>query len=134
MTAIAQKLEVSKSTLYSYLPHRGFEIGHNKKPAQTQPGASTGADEAERLPNGDYVLKVPYSSDDDLDKRVHDLFGEISSEVDDRNCFSESNARMDGTDRHWRRVLKSVGCSIAPRTPGPRPRPECQDVGDGTVI
>lgn len=101
MTAIAQKLEASKSTLYSYLPHRGVEIGPHKKPAQTQPGAPTGADEAERLPNGDYVLKVPYSSDDDLDKRVHDLLGEISSEVDDRNCFSESNARMDGTDCHW---------------------------------
>ncbi|MEX3614017.1 MAG: recombinase family protein, partial [Burkholderia gladioli] len=57
--------------------------------------------EAERQPNGDYVLKVSYSSDDDLDKRMHELLGDISSEADDRNCFSESDARMEGSDRHW---------------------------------
>ena len=138
----AQKLHVSKSTLYSYLRHRGVEIGPYKKPTQAQPAASTGADEAdpprlatirltlriennskfvrgkkraredierycleeyeaERLPNGEYVLKVPYSSDDDLDKRMHELLGDISSEADDRNCLSESDARMEGSDRHW---------------------------------
>lgn len=47
------------------------------------------------------MLKVPYSSDDDLDKRMHELLGDISSEADDRNCFSESDARMEGSDRHW---------------------------------
>jgi len=57
--------------------------------------------EAERLPSGEYVLKVPYSSDDDLDQRIHELLGDISSEADDRHCFSESDARMEGTDRHW---------------------------------
>ena len=140
--AIAQKLHVSKSTLYSYLRHRGVEIGPYKKPARGQPGPSTSAGEADppkvatirltlriennskfvrgkkraredieryclseydgqRLPSGEYELKVPYSSDDDLDKRMHELLGDISSEADDRNCFSESDARMDGTDRYW---------------------------------
>jgi hypothetical protein len=50
---------------------------------------------------GEYELKVPYSSDDDLDKRMHELLGDIASEADDRNCFSESDARMEGSDRYW---------------------------------
>jgi DNA invertase Pin-like site-specific DNA recombinase len=37
VSAIAQKLHVSKSTLYSYLRHRGVEIGPYEKPA---PGGS----------------------------------------------------------------------------------------------
>ena len=57
--------------------------------------------DGQRLPSGEYELKVPYSSDDDLDKRMRELLGDISSEADDRNCFSESDARMDGTDRYW---------------------------------
>ena len=143
VAAIAQKLHVSKSTLYSYLRHRGVEIGPYAKSAPPRSSPSTAEDdegdssqvatirlrlriennnkfvrgkkraredierycleeyEAERLPNGEYLLKVPYSSDDDLDKRMHELLGDISSEADDRHCFSESDARMEGTDRHW---------------------------------
>lgn len=142
VAAIAQKLHVSKSTLYSYLRHRGVEIGPYQKPARAQPVASTGAAEADpprlatirltlriennskfvrgkkrsredieryclaeydakRLPSGDYELRVPYSSDDDLDQRMNELLGDISSQADDRHCFSESEARMQGTDRDW---------------------------------
>lgn len=142
VAAIAQKLHVSKSTLYSYLRHRGVEIGSYKKPELAQPSSSTGADEADRpklatirltlriennskfvrgkkracedieryclaeydgklLPSGDYELKVPYSSDDHLDQRMHELLGDIASQADDRHCFSESEARMEGTDRDW---------------------------------
>lgn len=119
VAAIAQKLHVSKSTLYSYLRHRGVEIGPYKKPTQAQPGLSISSGavkkrarediehyclaeyDGQRLPSGEYELKVPYSSDDDLDKRMHELLGEISSEADDRSCFSESDARMEGTDRYW---------------------------------
>lgn len=142
VAAIAQKLHVSKSTLYSYLRHRGVEIGPYQKPARAQPVASTGAAEADppklatirltlriennskfvrgkkrsredieryclaeyaaqRLPSGDYELKVPYGSDDDLDQRMNELLGDIASQADDRHCFSESEARMEGTDRCW---------------------------------
>lgn len=142
VAAIAQKLHVSKSTLYSYLRHRGVEIGPYQKPARAEPAASAGADETDppklatirltlriennskfvrgkkraredveryclaeydgkRLPSGDYELKVPYSSDDDLDQRMHELLGDISSQADNRNCFSESDAHMEGTDRDW---------------------------------
>ncbi len=57
--------------------------------------------DGKRLPSGEYELKVPYSSDDDLDQRMHELLDDISSEADDRHCFSESEARMEGTDRCW---------------------------------
>jgi hypothetical protein len=32
---------------------------------------------------------------------VNELLGDIACEADDRHCFSESDARMEGTDRHW---------------------------------
>lgn len=142
VVAIAQKLHVSKSTLYSYLRHRGVEIGPYQKPARAQPVVSTGAGEADppklatirltlriennskfvrgkkrsredieryclaeydakRLPSGEYELKVPYNSDDDLDQRMNELLGDIASQADDRHCFSESEACMEGTDRNW---------------------------------
>lgn len=53
------------------------------------------------LPNGKYRLKVPYNCDDDLGKRMYELQDDISSEANDRPCFLESDARMEGADRHW---------------------------------
>ena len=129
VAAIAQKLHVSKSTLYSYLRHRGVEIGPYKKQAQPRSGLSTAVGEADppglaairltlriennnksvrgkkrarenieryclaeydarQLSGGEYELKVPYSNDDALDKRMHELLGDIASEADDHNCFS----------------------------------------------
>lgn len=141
VAAIAQKLHVSKSTLYSYLRHRAVPIGPYEKPARkqsVQPAAcQTGAEwiatimlslriqnnnkfvrgkkravetienhhleeyGAQRRPSGDYELKVPYSSDPELDDVVNELLSDIADEADDRNCFSESSAHMEGTDRHW---------------------------------
>ncbi len=143
VAAIAQKLHLAKSTLYSYLRHRGVEIGpyekSARKPSNSPAARNTEADppkiatirlmlriennskfvrgrkraredieryclaeyEAQRLPSGEYELKVPYSSDDDLHKRMLELLGDIASQADDRNCFSESAARMQDTDRYW---------------------------------
>jgi hypothetical protein len=56
---------------------------------------------AKRRPNGEYELEVPYDSDEDLENTVNELLGDIACEADDRHCFSESDARMEGTDRHW---------------------------------
>jgi len=56
---------------------------------------------AKRMPSGEYELKVPHRSDEDLDKVIDELLGDIASEADDRNCFSESEACLDGTDRQW---------------------------------
>jgi DNA invertase Pin-like site-specific DNA recombinase len=140
VSAIAQKLHVSKSTLYRYLRHRGVEIGPYEKPARMRQGKpATGGGNAKpatillslhiennskfvrgkkratedierycleefnarRLPDGEYELTVPYSRDEDLDQTMEELLGDIASQADDRNCFSESDARMHGTDRHW---------------------------------
>lgn len=142
VAAIAQKLHISKSTLYSYLRHRGVEIGPYNKQIQAQPTTSAPVGDADppkvatirltlrvennnkfvrgkkracedieryclakydarRLPRGEYELKVPYSSDGDLDKRMHELLSDIAGEAADRNCFSESDGYMEGTDRSW---------------------------------
>ncbi|KPL49040.1 resolvase [Xanthomonas axonopodis] len=143
VAAIAQKLHLSKSTLYSYLRHRGVEIGPYKRPVQPPPSMSvTESDndnppkvatilltlriennsksvrgkkrtiehveffdlaqyDATRRPNGEYELKVPYDTDEELDEAVNNLLNDIASGADDRHCFSESYARMEGTDRHW---------------------------------
>ena len=52
-------------------------------------------------PNGEYELKVPYDTDEELDEAVNELLTDIASGADDRHCFSESDARMEGTDRQW---------------------------------
>ena len=143
VAAIAQKLHVSKSTLYSYLRHRGVEIGPYEKSAQQRPDSSspTGTEvdvpkvatilltlriennskfvrgkkrtieqieslyleeyAAKRRPNGEYELKVPYDNDEDLDATVNELLSDIACDADDRHCFSESDAHMESTDRHW---------------------------------
>ena len=121
VAAIAQKLHISKSTLYSYLRHRGVEIGPYEKLAavrSVQPVGDGGdatrtatiiltlriennnkfvrgkkrAQEnierycleecnAKRMPSGEYKLKVPYRSDEDLDKAMDELLGDIASEA-----------------------------------------------------
>jgi DNA invertase Pin-like site-specific DNA recombinase len=132
VSAIAQKLHVSKSTLYSYLRHRGVEIGPYEKPAHGGDDAKAatillslriennnkfvrgkkratedieryclGEYNAKRRPDGEYELKVPYCSDEELDQAMEELLGDIASHADDRNCFSESNARMHNADRCW---------------------------------
>ncbi|WP_106078281.1 recombinase family protein [Chromobacterium amazonense] len=57
--------------------------------------------EAQRLPNGDYELKLAYKDDADLDDQLYELLGEIASDADDYGCFSESEARMPGTNKSW---------------------------------
>jgi DNA invertase Pin-like site-specific DNA recombinase len=143
VAAIAQKLHVSKSTLYSYLRSRGVEISPYEKSTQQRPdppvATSVEANEpllatilltlriennskfvrgkkrtidhiqsfyleeydAKRRPNGEYELKVPYESDEDLNNIVNELLSDIACDADDRHCFSESDARMEGADRHW---------------------------------
>jgi hypothetical protein len=54
-----------------------------------------------RLETGHYELTIPYRSDDELDKTVHDLLTEISQEADMRNCFIEADAWEEGTERRW---------------------------------
>lgn len=141
VAAIAQKLHLSKSTLYSYLRHRGVEIGPYKQSIQQPPSMQTVESDAQpkvatilltlriennskfvrgkkrtiehveffelaqydatRRANGEYELKVPYDNDEELDETVKDLLTDIACGADDRHCFSESYARMEGSDRCW---------------------------------
>ena len=57
--------------------------------------------EALRRSSGEYALQVPYCSDAALDQIVSDLLEDIAREADMCNCFSESNAQLEGTDRCW---------------------------------
>lgn len=140
VNAIAQKLHVSKSTLYSYLRHRSVEVGPYEKSNQARTDGQAGANgeiktatvllclrvennskfvrgkkrvkenieryllkeyAAKLRPSGEYELKVPYRTDEDLDKTMDELLGEIASEADLHNCFSESDAHLEGSDRSW---------------------------------
>jgi hypothetical protein len=56
---------------------------------------------ATRLPSGEHQLKLCYRTDQDLNDLVDDLLFEISGEAQIRDCFSETEARLDGTDRRW---------------------------------
>ncbi len=52
--------------------------------------------------SGEYRLKISYRSDEELDKTVQDLLQHIAFEADLRNCFSESDATLEGSDhRNW---------------------------------
>ena len=144
VSAIGEKLHISKSTLYSYLRHRGVEIGAHQNSAQPRGQQRNVASPAEpaaeqvatvtlrlavvnnskfvrgrkrakenieryclepysmkRLESGNYELAIPYRSDDELDKTVHDLLTEISQEADMRNCFIEADAWEEGSERRW---------------------------------
>lgn len=57
--------------------------------------------ETRHLPANEYQIKISYRTDAELDKLVEDLLREIAWEADVRNCFSESEAYLEGTDRQW---------------------------------
>jgi len=55
-----------------------------------------------RKDSWDYILSIPYETDEELDDLVYDLLQEAASIADARNCFIEADARaMDGSDRAW---------------------------------
>jgi hypothetical protein len=56
---------------------------------------------ATRLPSGEHRLTLSYRTDQDLDDLVDDLLFEISGEAQLRGCFSETEARLEGTERRW---------------------------------
>jgi hypothetical protein len=53
-------------------------------------------------PSGEYRFNIPYRTDEELDKTMEDLLQHIAFEADLCNCFSESNAQLEGSqDRTW---------------------------------
>ena len=57
--------------------------------------------ETRHLQRNEYQMKISYRTDADLDKIMGDLLRDIALEADLRNCFSESEAVLEGTDRSW---------------------------------
>jgi hypothetical protein len=56
---------------------------------------------ATRLPTGEHQLILYYRTDQDLDDLMDDLLFEIAGEAQMRDCFSETEARLAGTNRRW---------------------------------
>jgi hypothetical protein len=56
---------------------------------------------ATRLASGEHQLRLSYRTDQDLDDLIDDLLFEISGEAQMRDCVSETEARLMGTDRRW---------------------------------
>lgn len=51
---------------------------------------------------GEYLLTIPYDTDEELDKIIYDLLGEASSTADNRHCFIEADVQsLDDPDRWW---------------------------------
>jgi hypothetical protein len=57
--------------------------------------------DATRLPSGEHQLKLLYRTDQELEDLVDDLLFEIAGEAQLSDCYSETEARLEGTDRRW---------------------------------
>ena len=57
--------------------------------------------QATLLPSGEHRLYISYRSEQDLDELMDDLLFEISGEAQMSGCYSETEARMEGSDRQW---------------------------------
>ncbi len=49
----------------------------------------------------DYILKVTYSSPQDLEETVYDIMSEAQSTDDMKNCFVEINISYKESGQHW---------------------------------
>jgi hypothetical protein len=56
---------------------------------------------ATRLPSGEHRLDLSYRTEKDLDDLIDDLLFEISGEAQMMGCYSETEARLEGSDRRW---------------------------------
>ena len=51
--------------------------------------------------NGDYLLKMKYTTVEELKDKVYDILHELDSEADTRNCFIEADAKCEELDIRW---------------------------------
>ncbi len=56
---------------------------------------------ATRLLTGEHQLQISYRTEEDLDNLMDDLLFEISGEAQLMNCFSETEAWLEGSERYW---------------------------------
>jgi len=57
----------------------------------------------------DYVLTIPYHTDEDLDGTIYGILDQAAHEADLHHCFIESDVRaLDGSDRQWQPAYGSA--------------------------
>jgi hypothetical protein len=57
--------------------------------------------QATLLPSGEHQLYISHRTENDLDELMDDLLFEIAGEAQMSGCHSETEARMEGSDRQW---------------------------------
>ena len=53
------------------------------------------------LPSGEHRLRISYRTEQHLEELMDDLLFEIAGEAQMSGCYSETEARMEGSDRQW---------------------------------
>ena len=58
--------------------------------------------EKPRKDGWEYILTIPYESDEQLDVTIYEILREAESTADSYNCFIEADVRaLDGSERSW---------------------------------
>jgi hypothetical protein len=57
--------------------------------------------QATLLPSGEHQLHISYGTEKDLNELMDDLLFEIAGEAQLSGCYSETEARLEGSDRQW---------------------------------
>ena len=57
--------------------------------------------QATLLPSGEHQLHIAYRTEADLNELMDDLLFEIAGEAQLSGCYSETEARLEGTDLQW---------------------------------
>jgi hypothetical protein len=57
--------------------------------------------QATLLPSGEHQLQIAYRTEGDLNELMDDLLFEIAGEAQMSGCYSETEARLEGTDLQW---------------------------------
>lgn len=79
-----------------------FVRGKNESRRQIEQYCFSAFDMVKKDKDGwDYILKVPYTKDKDLDKTLYDLMHEAESIADCRNGFTEMSIMEPATGKSW---------------------------------
>ncbi|RYY74503.1 MAG: hypothetical protein EOO52_13135 [Gammaproteobacteria bacterium] len=54
-----------------------------------------------KLGDDEYELTFKYEDDADLEEQIYDLYSELQSRADDKNCSLQCYFREIGSDRQW---------------------------------
>jgi len=85
-----------------------LRIAHNRKRLWGQKRAYESIERhvlapygATRLVSGEHRLQISYRTEQELENLMDDLLFEISGEAQLMDCFSETEAWLEGTARYW---------------------------------